>query len=150
MDQMREQMRASAQHWAQHFPILGMQWFFGTALQLPPTHGYRPQRPSHMLPSLRDSSAYSSTAAQVALCVTGMLGRLQPAWLFRGLVDANPDITFHLFYVLQDGFVFSSFAANSYAASFARLENATAIIEALTRSRRRTRYTIIARKSRTI
>lgn len=79
-----------------------------------------------------------------------MLGRLQPAWLFRGLVDANPDITFHLFYVLQDGFVFSSFAANSYAASFARLENATAIIEALTRSRRRTRYTIIARKSRTI
>lgn len=45
---------------------------------------------------------FRSDPRHVAVCVTGLPSRLQPFSLLSGLHNANPDFSFHTFYVLQN------------------------------------------------
>ncbi len=46
---------------------------------------------------------YGSIPNNVAVCVTGQVGRLQPEYLYQALLHENPNYIFKFFYILQNG-----------------------------------------------
>ena len=44
---------------------------------------------------------FASSNENVAVCIGGQLGRLQPQFIHESLFNANPNVNFHVFYNLQ-------------------------------------------------
>ena len=84
-----------------------------------------------------------SSSPWIGVCVTGMMRRLQPAWLYRGLVDANPSHDFHIFYVLEDSpIAFSTLSDQAFESTFQAHDETTAAIDKLVAARPNVRYSI--------